>query len=60
MLKNPRSIAYFTSADVTSRFTGGENFTPGRIFTVTVLPSADTSGAAVARSGTIFEPSCGR
>jgi hypothetical protein len=51
--KNPRSIAYLTSAEVISRFTGGENFTPERSFTVTVFASADTSGAPVARSGTI-------
>ena len=41
---NARSIAYFTSADVTARLTGGENMIPGRSFTVTVLPSAAISG----------------
>ena len=59
LLKNPRSIAYLTSLDVTSRLTGGENLTPDLILTVTVLPSADTSGAAVARSGTMCSPSSG-
>jgi hypothetical protein len=44
-------MAYLTSAVVTSRLTGGENFTPERIFTVTVLPSAEMSGALSARSG---------
>ena len=59
MLKKPRSIAYLTSLDVTSRLTGGENLTPLRIFTVTVLPSSDTCGSAVARSGTGVVPSSG-
>jgi hypothetical protein len=59
VLKKPRSIAYLTSLDVTARLTGVENLTPLRIFTVTVFPSADTSGADSARSGTIVVPSSG-
>ena len=59
MLKNPRSIAYLTSSDVTSRSTGGEKRTPLRIFTVTVLPSSETWGSASARSGTGVSPSSG-
>jgi hypothetical protein len=51
VLKKPRSIAYLTSAAVTSRLTGGEKCTPERSLTVTVLPSSDTVGAVVARSG---------
>jgi hypothetical protein len=50
--KNPRSIAYLMSADVTARSTGGEKRTPARRRTVTVLPSGLTSGRAAARSGT--------
>jgi hypothetical protein len=49
--KNPRSIAYLTSADVTSRRTGGEKCTPARSRTVTVRPSAETTGSSAARSG---------
>ena len=49
---NARSIAYLTSAEVTSRLTGSENMTPLRSFTVTVLPSGAISGSAAARSGT--------
>ncbi len=56
---NARSIAYFTSADVTARLTGGENMIPGRILTVTVLPSSAMSGMSVARSGTGREMSRG-
>jgi hypothetical protein len=52
VLKNARSIPYLTSADVISRLTGGENFTPVRSFTVTVLLSGETSGSEAARSGT--------
>ncbi len=52
MLKNPRSIAYLTSLDVTSRFTGGLNFTPLRILTVMVLRSCEIWGLLAARSGT--------
>jgi hypothetical protein len=48
---NPRSIAYLTSFEVTSRWTGLENITPFFIFTVTVLPSAEMSGMSAARSG---------
>ena len=48
----PRSIAYLTSADVTSRFTGGLKRTPLRMRTVTVRPSPETVGMAAARSGT--------
>jgi len=51
VLKNPRSIAYLTSLDVTSRLTGGLNFTPGLIFTVSVFPSFAISGGPSARSG---------
>src|SRR3954470_20445053 len=36
-----RSIAYLTSFDVTARLTGGENFTPLRILTVTVFASSE-------------------
>ena len=35
-----RSIAYLTSLDVTSRLTGGLNFTPLLRWKVTVLPSS--------------------
>ena len=48
---NPRSIAYFTSADVTSRLTGGLKRTPGRMCTVTVLLPFEYVGIAEARSG---------
>src|SRR4051812_27956456 len=48
---NARSNAYLTSLDVTSRLTGGENFTPLRSFTVTVLRSEEISGSDSARSG---------
>ena len=51
VLKKPRSIAYLTSREVTSRFTGGEKRTPWRIFTVTVRPSGETTGGLEARSG---------
>ena len=47
----PLSIAYATSLVVTSRLTGGENLTPARILTVTVLPSEEISGGPSARSG---------
>src|SRR4051812_30921300 len=46
-----RSKEYLTSLQVTSRFTGGENFTPWRIFTVIVLLSDEISGGPSARSG---------
>ena len=59
MLKKPRSIAYLTSFEVTSRLTGGEKRTPSRIFTVTVLPSREISGSDSARSGTAVSPSSG-
>ncbi len=49
-----RSIAYFTSAEVTSRFTGGPKRTPFLMRTVTVLPSAEIFGIAAARSGTVL------
>ena len=52
VFEKPLSSAYATSLDVTTRFTGGENLTPWRIFTVTVLPSAEMSGGPSARSGT--------
>ncbi len=45
-------MAYFTSADVTSRFTGGLNLMPFRMWTVTVFPPFDTTGMLAARSGT--------
>jgi hypothetical protein len=50
-LKNPRSIAYLTSADVTFRLTGGENWTPRLSATVTRQPSAEMAGRVAARSG---------
>src|SRR4051794_30295522 len=46
-----RSIAYLTSLDVTSRFTGGLNLIPLCRWKVIVLSSDDTSGAPSARSG---------
>src|SRR4051794_31970542 len=46
-----RSIAYLTSFDVTSRFTGGLNLMPFLIFTVTDFLSGEISGGAAARSG---------
>jgi len=36
---------------VISRFTGGAYFTPFLMWTVTVLPSDETSGELAARSG---------
>ena len=39
------------SLEVTSRLTGGAYLIPLRMWTVTVLPSDETSGAPVARSG---------
>jgi hypothetical protein len=59
VLKKPRSIAYLTSLDVTTRLTGGENLTSLRSLIVTVLASAETSGAAEARSGTSVVASSG-
>ncbi len=56
---NARSNAYLTSLEVTSRFTGGENFTPERSFTVIFLLSAEISGSPSARSGTGFSASSG-
>jgi hypothetical protein len=47
-----RSKAYLTSLDVTSRFTGGLNFTPGLILTVTFLRSSEICALSAARSGT--------
>src|SRR3954454_16059582 len=47
-----RSKAYLTSLEVTSRLTGGENFTPERSLTVTVLLSEEICGGPSARSGT--------
>jgi hypothetical protein len=62
--KKPRSIVYFTSREVTSRLTGGENRTPRLSRTVTVSPSGATSGGACARSGVTWpvgeDPSSGR
>src|SRR4051812_38610727 len=46
-----RSKAYLTSFEVTSRLTGGLNFTPGFILTVTVLRSFESCGLSTARSG---------
>ena len=46
-----RSIAYFTSAEVTSRSTGGLKRDAIVIVKVIVLPSSETSGSSVARSG---------
>jgi hypothetical protein len=48
---NARSKAYLTSLDVTARLTGGANLMPGRSLTVIVRRSAETCGAAAARSG---------
>jgi hypothetical protein len=53
-VKNPRSIAYLTSADVTSLLYGFEYMTPFLISTVTVLPSGEISGGFAARSGTML------
>jgi hypothetical protein len=50
----PRSIAYFTSREVTSRLTGGLKRTPRRRVTVNVFPSCETFGIAAARSGTVL------
>jgi hypothetical protein len=47
-----RSIAYFTSEVVTTRFTGGLNRTPFRMCTVIVRPPLEMVGMRVARSGT--------
>ena len=47
-----RSKAYLTSFEVTARFTGGLNFTPGLIFTVIVFRSSEICGLSAARSGT--------
>src|SRR5215218_6903128 len=46
-----RSKAYLMSFDVTSRFTGGLNFTPGLIFTVIFFRSSEICGLSAARSG---------
>jgi len=59
-VKNPRSIAYLTSREVTSRSTGGEKRIPALSRTVTLRPSADTSGSAAARSGSARVGSPGR
>src|SRR4051794_4892305 len=45
-----RSTAYLTSAEVTSRLTGGAYRIPGLIATVTVFWSGETCGGAAARS----------
>jgi hypothetical protein len=45
-------MAYLTSAEVTSRLTGGENFTPLRMWTVIVLSPLEIFGGPEARSGT--------
>src|SRR3954454_24402302 len=54
-----RSKAYLTSLEVTSRLTGGPNFTPLRIMTVIVLLSDEICGSPSARSGTGFSASPG-
>ena len=54
-----RSNAYLTSLEVTSRSTGGENFTPERSFTVIVLLSSEICGSPSARSGTGVSASSG-
>src|SRR3954452_13818907 len=46
-----RSKAYLMSFEVTTRLTGGENFTPSLIFTVMVLLSDEICGGPSARSG---------
>ena len=56
---NARSNAYLMSLVVTSRLTGGENFTPERIFTVMVLLSSEICGSPSARSGTGVSASSG-
>ncbi len=58
-LKKPRSIAYLTSADVTTSLYGGEYLTPCLILIVTVLPSSDTCGGPSARSGCMLIGSSG-
>ena len=50
-LVNARSIAYLTSLVVTSRFTGGLNFTPVRILIVSDLPSSAISGGTFGEVG---------
>src|SRR3954471_14723136 len=59
LIEKKRSIAYLTSFDVTSRLTGGPNFTPLRILTVTVFLSPEICGSLSARSGTGLVPSSG-
>src|SRR4051812_43491754 len=51
LVEKNRSKAYLTSFDVTAWFTGGLNFTPGLIFTVTVFRSSESWGLSAARSG---------
>ncbi len=46
-----RSNAYLTSSAVTSRLTGGENFHPFLMCTVTVLLSDETCGCPSASTG---------
>ena len=57
--RKSRSIAYFTSAEVASRFTGGQNLTPFFSLTVTVLPSGEAVGYDSAKSGEAFVVSSG-
>src|SRR3954451_3908879 len=52
LIEKKRSKAYLTSFEVTSRFTGGLNFTPFLMWTVIVLRSWEISGLLAARSGT--------
>src|SRR4051794_39508363 len=56
---NARSKAYLTSLEVTSRLTGGENFTPVRSLTVIVLLSLEICGMDAARSATGCSASSG-
>ena len=49
---NIRWNAHATSLDVIARLTGGLNFHPDLIFTVTVLPSELTCGGPEASNGT--------
>ena len=51
LVAKPRSIAYLTSAEVTSLLTGGLNRTPCLRWTVMVLPPFVTTGMPAARSG---------
>src|SRR4051794_41878994 len=52
LIEKNRSNAYLTSLEVTSRFTGGLNFTPFLMWTVIVLRSCGISGVLSSKSGT--------